>query len=76
MITPISANQIIAGRTMVTSPVVFGKMRESEDGEKSSLSNSPVPPVTASATKGEKLDINFTGVREYSLNGNKIDYFA
>lgn len=78
-----TANQVIANKTMVAPRVVFGKMKNND--ECAPVQNAPVTnPVTAepapvetdSAQEGEKLDINFKGCREYTLNGNKIDYFA
>lgn len=87
MIQPIiTANQAIANKTMMTSPVAFGKMKEADNTEETSSVSSVTSPVetpeapstlaTDCSVKGEKLDINFTGCREYSLNGNKVDYFA
>lgn len=86
MIQPIiTANQVIANKTMVTRPYFAGKMKEADDSKETAnttaVTNPIEAPVGAPATvdpsqKGEKLDINFTGCREYSLNGNKIDYFA
>lgn len=55
----ITANQVIANKTRMTSPFSFGNVRNNEY-----------------FAKGEKLDINCTGCREYSLNGKKINYFA
>lgn len=82
MIQPIfTANQAIANRTvMPVSSISFGRAAKLKENEEPT----PVqaPPVdtasitTNSAEKGEKLDINFEGCREYSLNGNKINYFA
>ncbi len=92
MIQPIiTANQTV-NRSMPVSPVSavsFGKMsevEESDDREVSGVTNpvtssvvepsNPESVTCDSANCGEKLDINFQGCREYSLNGNKIDYFA
>ena len=85
MVQPIlTANQVIANKTMVAPRVAFGKMKNND--ECAPVQNAPVTnPVTIgepastetdSAQNGEKLDINFKGCREYTLNGNKIDYFA
>lgn len=87
MIQPvITANQAIANKTMLTSPVFVGKMRENEPSDDIKPQAPVTVPVEApvnepslstdSAQKGEKLDIKFTGCREYSLYGNKVDYFA
>ncbi len=61
MITPITANQVIANKTTLTSPYFAG-------GTRTNLNND--------FSKNEKLEINCEGHRNYSLNGNKIDYFA
>lgn len=85
MIQPIiTANQAIANKTMVTSPYFAGKMKEADEPKEASAPvTCPVDcpacaptTTTDSSTKGEKHDINFEGCREYSLNGNKINYFA
>ena len=61
MITPISAHQAITGKTRVAAPYFAG-------GVATNMNNG--------FKKGEKLDINVEGHRQYTLNGNKIDYFA
>ena len=86
MIQPITANQAIANKTMLTSPIFVGRMRENEPTDDIKPQVSVTVPVDApvsepslstdSAQKGEKLDIKFTGCREYSLYGNKVNYFA
>ena len=87
MIQPIiSANQAIANKTMLTSPVFVGRTRENEPTDEIKAQAPVTVPIgasveqpdlsTDSSQKGEKLDIKFTGCREYSLYGNKIDYFA
>ena len=61
MITPISAHQVIANKTRVTNPYFVGDVATNmNNGFKSA----------------EKLDVNIEGHRIYSLNGNKVDYFA
>ena len=62
MITPITANQVIANKTTLTKPYFAGSYT-------TNMNN-------GYAKKGEKLDINVEGHRQYSLNENKIDYFA
>lgn len=60
MIQPIiTANQVIANKTRMISPIAFGKVKSNDY-----------------FAKGEKLNINCTGCREYNLNVNKINYFA
>lgn len=79
MIQPIiTANQAIANKTMPVMPVTFGRVYVPNDEENAPV-QAPVDTTsitTDSTQKGEKLDINFTGCREYSLNGRKINYFA
>ena len=62
MITPISSAQIISNKTRVTKPYFTGEVA-------TNMNN-------GFFAKGEKLDINIEGHRQYTLNGNKIDYFA
>ena len=77
-----TANQVIANKTMVAPRVVFGKMKNNDEMPMqpalvtNPVAAEPAPVETDSAQEGEKLDINFKGCREYTLNGNKIDYFA
>ena len=61
MITPISAHQVIANKTLMSKPYFTG-------GVATNMNND--------FKTGEKLDVNVEGHRIYSLNGNKIDYFA
>lgn len=68
MIQPIvTANQAISNRTRMANPYFAGKVNSIH-----AASN----VMTNRAAKGEKLDINCEGCREYSLNGKKINYFA
>jgi len=83
MIQPIiTANQAIANRTMLVTPITFGRtnalnLKHEDDAPVQVPVEAPAGTITTdSAKKGEKLDINFEGCREYSLNGNKINYFA
>lgn len=62
MIAPISAAQVIANKTTMASPYFAGSIATNMNND--------------FAKKGEKLDVNIEGHRQYSLNGNKIDYFA
>ena len=83
MIQPITANQAIANKTMLTSPVFVGKMRESEPNDDIKPQAPVTVPVEApvnepslstdSAQQGEKLNIKFKGCREYSRYGKKVD---
>lgn len=64
-ISAITSKQAIAGITRVTNPVTFG--------------NSNIQAYQNQLRgyqKGEKLDINCCGTREYSVNGQKINYLA
>ena len=78
MIQPIvTANQAIAAKTLAVSPIHFlGARKTDEDGMPTPVSIPTGSVGTDSAKKGEKLDINCEGCREYSLNGQKINYFA
>ncbi|MCD8024999.1 MAG: hypothetical protein LUE64_05645 [Candidatus Gastranaerophilales bacterium] len=72
MIQPIiTANQAIAGKTRVTSPVGFNGTRKTSSSYLEST-----PAKTDLSQKGEKLDVNCEGCRIHSLNGNKVNYFA
>lgn len=64
-INGITSKQAIAGTTRVTNPVTFGR------GATQAYQNQ-----LRGYQKGEKLDINCCGTREYSVNGQKINYLA
>jgi len=65
MIQPISSYQAIAGATRVTNPVTFG--RRSVAAYQNQMNR---------FEKGEKLNINCCGTREYSLCGQKLNFLA
>ena len=65
MIQPITSHQAIAGATRVTNPATFGN--RSQAAYQSQMNR---------FEKGEKLDINCCGTREYSLCGQKLNFLA
>ncbi len=65
MIQPITSHQAIAGATRVTNPVTFGAKRAQTYQNQLNRFE-----------KGEKLNINCCGTREYSVCGQKLNYLA
>ena len=65
MIQPITSHQAIAGATRVTNPVTFGN--RSQAAYQNQMNR---------FEKGEKLDINCCGTREYRLCGQKLNFLA
>lgn len=78
MIKPIiTANQAIAAKTITVSPAYFTSRRnENTQGATTDPIKAPTPTFPEQNDENGKLNIKFTGERQYSLNGNKIDYFA
>ncbi len=64
MIQPISSYQAIAGTTRVSRPVAFGNKTQAYENQMNRFE------------KGEKLNINCCGTREYSVCGQKLNYLA
>ena len=65
MIQPITSHQAIAGATRVTNPVKKKKKRAQTYQNQLNRFE-----------KGEKLNINCCGTREYSVCGQKLNYLA
>lgn len=64
MIQPITSHQAIAGATRVTNPVTFGNQTKAYENQMNRFE------------KGEKLNINCCGTREYSVCGKVLDFLA
>ncbi len=64
MIQPITSHQAIAGATRVTNPVTFGNQTKAYENQMNRFE------------KGEKLNINCCGTREYSVCGQVLNFLA
>lgn len=64
MIQPITSHRAIAGATRVTSPVTFGNQTKAYENQMNRFE------------KGEKLNINCCGTREYSVCGQVLNFLA
>jgi len=64
MIQAITSHQAIAGATRVSAPVKFAGKTQAYENQMNRFE------------KGEKLNINCCGTREYSVCGQKLNYLA
>lgn len=64
MIQAITSNYAIAGASRVTNPISFKGANKAYENQMNRFE------------KGEKLNINCCGTREYSVNGQKLNYLA